>query len=173
MCHGDVCGRWRRWQSYPATSGLKTKTKTMARCTRVALLSISLCICIYCFCLRNSFFVTQVCAKVCDEDVGFSATLLSAHAGEAAECHFIRCCIVNVFRSHRCGLITSQMLCAVCCRCMEEPSCCSWCATFTTGFTCCTAVQVCAFALPGAFWRAHDNLFRRRLPPCRRRNNVQ
>jgi hypothetical protein len=101
----------------------------------------------YCFCLRNSVFVTQVCAKVCDEDVGFSATLLSAHAGEAAACNFIRCCIVNVFRSHRCGLITSQMLCAVCCRCMEEPSCCSWCATFTTGFTCCTAVQVCAFAL--------------------------
>jgi hypothetical protein len=28
-------------------------------------------------------------------------------------------------------------------------------------------------ALPGAFWRAHDNLFRRRLPPCRLRNNVQ
>ena len=171
VCHGDVCGRWRRWQSYPATSGLKTKTKTMARCTRVALLSISLCICIYCFCLRNSFFVTQVCAKVCDEDVGFSATLLSAHAGEAAECHFIRCCIVNVFRR-------THYLADAVCRLLPlhgRTKLLQLVRDIYHRFHVlhCSAGVCIRPACPGAFWRAHDNLFRRRLPPCRRRNNVQ
>jgi hypothetical protein len=62
----------------------------------VALFSISLSLLKCCFCLRDSGFVTRVCAKVCNEDVGFSATLLSAHAGEIAACDFIPS-VANVF----------------------------------------------------------------------------